>query len=289
MGALSYRNPRAVTLALLVLLAAGLSSLISIGRQEDSTITNNFATVTTPFPGAEPGRVEALVTSEIETELREIAEIDVIASASASGISLVQVELDETVDPDLFDGIWTEIRDKLSDAEVRFPPGALSPELEVDANSGAYGAIVALVPAEGAPVAPSLTARYAEDLADRLRDVPGTKLVELFGAPAEEITVTLDAPRAAALGLTPAEVAAAIRASDAKVSAGQVTGAGDDLTVEVEGEIGSLARLKEIVLREGASGSVLRLADVARIERGARSPAPAARRPNWPSRTGSRP
>ena len=274
MGTLSYRNPRAVALALLVLLAAGLSSLIAIGRQEDPTITNIFATVTTPFPSAEPGRVEALVTAELERSLREIAEIDVIASASSAGISVIQVELDETTEPALIDGIWTEIRDKLADAELRFPPGALSPELEVDANSGAYGAIVSLVPAEGAPIALPLTARYAEALADRLRDVPGTKLVELFGAPEEEITVTLDAAQAAALGLTPAEVAAAIQASDAKVAAGRVTGAGDDLAIEVAGEIGSLARLRDIVLREGEAGSALRLGDLASIERGGRTPAP---------------
>jgi multidrug efflux pump subunit AcrB len=274
MGALTYRNPRVVALVLMVLLAAGLSSLISIGRQEDPTITNIFASVTTPFPGAEPGRVEALVTAEIEESLREIAEIDVISSASAAGISVIQVELDETVDPDLIDGLWTEIRDKLADAELRFPDGAGSPELEVDANSGAYGAIVALVPARDGSTPLTLTARYAEALADRLRDVPGTKLVEIFGAPAEEITVTLDAPRAASLGLAPAEVAAAVRSADSKVAAGQLTGGGDDLSVEVEGEIDTLSRLGEIVLREGEGGSALRLADIARIERGPRAPAP---------------
>jgi multidrug efflux pump subunit AcrB len=274
MGALTYRNPRVVALVLMVLLAAGLSSLISIGRQEDPTITNIFASVTTPFPGAEPGRVEALVTAEIEESLREIAEIDVISSASAAGISVIQVELDETVDPDLIDGLWTEIRDKLADAELRFPDGVGSPELEVDANSGAYGAIVALVPARDGSTPLTLTARYAEALADRLRDVPGTKLVEIFGAPAEEITVTLDAPRAASLGLAPAEVAAAVRSADSKVAAGQLTGGGDDLSVEVEGEIDTLSRLGEIVLREGEGGSALRLADIARIERGPRAPAP---------------
>ena len=46
----------------LVIAAAGLSALVSIGRQEDPTITNIFATVTTAYPGAEPARVEALVT-----------------------------------------------------------------------------------------------------------------------------------------------------------------------------------------------------------------------------------
>ena len=82
MGTLTYRHPRLVALILLVLISAGLSSFLSLGRQEDPTITNLFATVTTPFPGADPARVETLVTAEIEEELREIAEVDVIESVS---------------------------------------------------------------------------------------------------------------------------------------------------------------------------------------------------------------
>jgi multidrug efflux pump subunit AcrB len=212
MAGLTFRSPRLVALALMIVLVAGLSSLFSIGRQEDPTITNIYATVTTPFPGADPGRVEALVTAEIERELREVAEINIIASSSAAGISLVSIELIETVDPLQIDSVWSEIRDKLEDAELSFPTGAMSPELESDANAGAYGAIVALTPVAGTDAPMTLVARYGEALADRLRDIPGTKLVELFGTPAEEITVTLDTTRASAIGLSPADGAAAIQA-----------------------------------------------------------------------------
>ncbi len=274
MTGLTFRSPRIVALALLIIVAAGVSALLSIGRQEDPTITNIFATITTPFPGADPARVEALVTAEIEKELREVAEVDTISSTSANGISIVSVELDETIDPRVIDGIWSEIRDKLSDAELNFPTGALSPELETDSNAGAYGAIVAITLADGITASLPLKARYGDALADRLRDIPGTKLAEVFGAPNEEITVTLDRVRAAALGLSPVEVAAAIQASDAKISAGQITGAGDDLTIEVSGEIETLVRLSDVVLREGANGAVLRLADIATITRGSADPAP---------------
>ena len=94
---LTYRQPRLVALIMMVLVAAGLSAFLSIGRQEDPTITNLFATVTTTFPGADPARVEALVTSEIEEELREIAEVDTVTSVSRAGVSVVSIELLETL------------------------------------------------------------------------------------------------------------------------------------------------------------------------------------------------
>lgn len=91
MDTLTFREPRLVALILLVLVAAGLAALQFIGRQEDPTITNLFATVTTAYAGADAARVEALVTTIIEEALREIPEVDTIASASAAGISIVQI------------------------------------------------------------------------------------------------------------------------------------------------------------------------------------------------------
>ena len=61
METFTFRQPRVVALIILVLVSAGLSSFLSLGRQEDPTITNLFATVTTQFPGADPERVESLI------------------------------------------------------------------------------------------------------------------------------------------------------------------------------------------------------------------------------------
>jgi multidrug efflux pump subunit AcrB len=267
---LTWREPRIVALALLVVIAAGLSALLSIGRQEDPTITNLFATVTTPYPGAEPARVEALVTAEIEEALREIAEVDVIESTSATGISLVSIDLLETLAETEIERAWTDIRDALADTVPRLPQGAGAPELDTD-GAGAFGAIVALTPLREA-VPMTLVGRYGEALGDILRNVPGTSLVSLYGLPEEEITVTLDPDRATALGLSAAAVARAVEAADAKLRAGEVTGASNELVIEVTGEIDTLARLEAIVLREGPDGTTLRLGDIAGIARGPRLP-----------------
>ncbi len=72
METLFFRNKRIVALAILMILAAGVSALMTVGRQEDPTISNLFATVVTPYPGADPARVEALVTEKVEDELKKI-------------------------------------------------------------------------------------------------------------------------------------------------------------------------------------------------------------------------
>lgn len=269
MGTLFFRQPRLVILALLVILSAGLSSLVSIGRQEDPTITNIFATITTVFPGADPARVEALVTAKIETELRTIPEIAEVSSTSGTAISVISVELIETVAPESIEQLWAQVRDAVDDAKRDFPPGVLEPEFNSD-GAGGYAAIFALT----LPDSFSLTraAREAEALADTLRRVPGTSLVDLHGLPEEEVLVTLHPDRIAALGLTADAVSAAIRAADAKVQAGRLRGNDTDLVLGVTGEITSLDRLRAVVLREDAAGRVTLLGDVAQISRGPRDP-----------------
>ena len=251
MDTLFFRQPRLVILALIVILSAGLSALVSVGRQEDPTITNIFATITTVFPGADPNRVEALVTAKIEEELRTIPEIDTVSSTSGTGISVISVELVETVAPEIIEQIWSEVRDAVADAQRLFPAGVLEPEFDSD-GAGGYAAIFALTLPDGFGTA--RTAREAEALADRLRAVPGTSLVDLHGLPEEEVLVTLDPGRAAALGLTADAVAAAIRSADAKVQAGRLRGAQSDLVLGLTGEITSLDRLRAVVLRADAAG-----------------------------------
>ncbi|MFY0612337.1 MAG: efflux RND transporter permease subunit [Hyphomicrobiaceae bacterium] len=272
MSTLFYRDARLFALAILMMVAAGASALMTIGRQEDPTITNLFATIVTPFPGADPGRVEALVTEKIEERLREIPEITETSSVSRLGISVVRVELSQRITDTQIEQAWSKIRDALSDAARNFPAGVPRPEFDND-RTGAFTSIMAILPSDGAGNNPAVLRRYARQLQDRLRAVPGTRLVDLYGARTEEITVSLDARLIASLGLSPSDISRAIEQADSKVRAGQVRGRGLDLLIEVAGEIKALDRLRAIPVQQGANGRLVRLADVAKVTRGLREPA----------------
>ena len=269
METLTFRQPRIVALALLVIIAAGLASLLAIGRQEDPTITNIFGTVTTIVPGADPARVEALVTQPIEDALREVSEVDLIESTSATGISIVAVELGVTVPDDRIAQVWAEIRDDLSALSPSLPADALEPEFDTD-RSSAYAAIAALSANPGVPT--TILGRYARDLAQDLRNIPGTELVEIFGAPEDEVLITLDPTATAALGLTASDISRAIASGDAKGPAGRVRPSGSDLLISVAGEVETLDRLGDIVIRRSDNGAVTYLSQVAEITRGPRLP-----------------
>lgn len=267
---LFYREKRLATLAMLVLISAGLSSFLTIGRQEDPTITNLFATIVTPYPGADPARVESLVTDKIEQELREIPEIDTIESVSRTGVSSVTIELSSFISDQQIEQAWSEIRDALSDAALLFPQGVPEPEFDND-RTGAFTAISALIPSHDS-VPPAVLSRMADDLEDRLRDVSGTKIARSFGKAEEEVLVTIDPVKLTALGLTFDQVSSAVRQADAKVPAGQVFESRADLLIEVSGEIDSLDRLAQVPLSTSRDGLITRLGDVATIDKTIRTP-----------------
>ena len=272
METLFFRNKRIVALAIFMILAAGLSALSTVGRQEDPGISKIFGTVITAYPGADPARVEALVTEKVEDELKQIPQIKKIESTSRTGISVVQVELGWKLGKAEIEQTWSEVRDALSDAARNFPQGVAEPSFDDD-RVGAFSAISAIHARPGVQVSPAVLKRYGELLQDRLRELSGTQIVEMYGARSEEILVDIDPRKLTSLGLTPAQVSAAISGADAKIRSGQIRGQGQDFLIETKGEIKSLQRIRNIPIAGGNTGAIVRISDVANVTRSVREPA----------------
>jgi len=277
-----YRNLRLLLLMICLILFWGFSSYQILPRQEDPELVSRIAVVSTRFPGASAQRVEALVTEIIEEEISEIEEIKTIESDSLAGISTIQIELQDAVKK--AETIWSQVRDELADAIPQLPEGALEPELqEVDIR--AYAMIAALTwegesnsLTNSAPASDALTPsssanyailhRFAEELEDQLRAVNGTEQVDLFGDPEEEIVVETSSAELAAIGLNVQQLSQQIRLSDAKVSAGQLRSQGKNLSIEVESELDSLERVRQMPIQSSNQGQFTRLGDIAQVTKG---------------------
>ena len=262
------RNRHLLVMVLLVVLAAGASSLSRLPRTEDPRITMRGPIVLTRLPGASPERVEALVSEKIEEKLEEVAEIKEVDSTSRAGISVVAITLHDWVYEN--DEVFSEIRDQVAAAVPLLPPEASAPVFDDKRGAAAYSLIAALTAQDEQHLA--ILSRLAEDLGDRLRAVSGTELVRLYGEPDEELTALVDDEELAALGLTAADVAAALQAADSKSPSGRLRGASSDLVLEVQGELDSIARVREVPLVRAADGALVRVGDVAEVARGWREP-----------------
>ncbi|EGT3626492.1 efflux RND transporter permease subunit [Morganella morganii] len=263
-------NGRLVSLVIALLLVAGFGAISSLPRTEDPHITNRFASVITPYPGASAERVEALVTEVLENQLRRLEEIKLIQSTSRPGISVIQLELKDTVMET--DPVWSRTRDLLADAKVNLPEGIPSPTLD-DQIGYAYTAILSLVWNSNSPVRIDMLNRYAKELQSRLRLLSGTDFVKLYGAPTEEMLVQLDGNKMSQLELTPAAIAHILSGADSKIAAGEINNHEFRALVEVSGELDSLTRIRQVPLKIDNQGQIIRLGDIATVTRQAKTPA----------------
>ncbi|WP_135456667.1 efflux RND transporter permease subunit [Vibrio echinoideorum] len=262
-------NTRLLILMTALLMVSGISAFMTLPRAEDPVIINRYANITTSFPGASAERVETLVTEVIENKLRELSEVKLVSSTSRPGVSIVTLELNDTItEPE---PVWSQARDKLSDIESILPAGSHSPDLDSD-HTYAFTTITALT-WSGAGEPDRLTlGRYAKELAKRLRTLSGTEFVDEYGMPQEEIQISLRTADAAALGRSSANIAESLEGADAKNSAGELVSAYSRFGLEIKSELDSIERIKQVPIATDSKGHIIRMEDIASVKRGEKTP-----------------
>jgi len=265
-------NPHLLVLAITIILVGGYSALQSMPRLEDPIITNRNSLIITLLPGASAGRVEAQITEKIEDAFKEIPEIKEVDSTSRANISVVSIGLADDVTRETNREIFSRIRDKLDDAAQQFPPGALDPVFDDKRGASAFSLIYGLSWAGDSQPPLGLLKRHAENLADTLRNVPGTDIVRIYGAPEEQILVEVDPQKMSYRGLTINAIGAALRAADVKIPSGELNGSSRDYLVEVKGELDSVDRVARVPVLLSANGNIVRLEDIAQVRRSIADP-----------------
>jgi len=269
---LFFRNRHLLWLSIVVILVAGLSAILSLPRLEDPRIVNRGPLIITAVPGASAERVEALVTEVLEESLDEIETIKDISSTSRAGSSVISIELDDDVSANNNKPIFAEIRDKVRSATPLLPPDAQTPVVDDKREAVAFTLLLGVT--WDGPGEPQLgvMGRLADELSDQLRNLPGTELVRIYGAPQEEIVVEIDRDELAEAGLSASMLAQRIGSADAKRPAGTLRGGTSDLFIEVDGELDTLRRVASVPIVESGDQAMLTVGDLAEVQRGWQTP-----------------
>ncbi|WP_078393961.1 efflux RND transporter permease subunit [Shouchella patagoniensis] len=123
-------RPKLVILFFVMLTAIGAISFLQMPQREIPEFSPPIGQITTAFPGATSEAVEQQVTNQIEEVLSQFDEIEQYQSVSAPSISLVTVELDESVGN--VENVWNDISQSINQVATAFPDDAREPELDTD-------------------------------------------------------------------------------------------------------------------------------------------------------------
>lgn len=251
---------------------AGLYSYFDMGKLEDPSFTVKTAVVVTLYPGASAQEVEHQVTDTIETKLQEMGSLNRLRSLSRSGVSMVFVDLKESMSSSELPQEWDLLRRKVNDVKLQLPSTAQISIVQ-DEFSEVYGMLFAI---HSTDAKPEELRRYAEELQRQLKTVDGIKKIELHGVEPRVVNIDLPNERLAQYGLSIAQVWNQLNNQNMVFEAGSFDAGSERIRINQGSEFESLDDIRNLLIRGGvgelSSGSI-RLGDVADISMGYQTPA----------------
>ncbi len=252
-----------LTFALLfVVFAAGVMAYFSLPRAEDPGFIIRTATVQTLFPGASPERVELLVTDKLEKAIQEIPELDFVTSQSATGVSLIFVNVDQSYKE--MRPIWDNLRRKVERVAPDLPEGIIGPTVN-DEFGDVFGIIVTIT---GDGLSYAELRDVADDVRDDLLRLPDAAKVEINGAQEERIFVEYNNARLAELGISTMQLRQLLEARNIINPGGAVETLRERIVLEPSGNFESVDDLRQTVISLPGSSDLVYLSDIATVTRG---------------------
>lgn len=266
LSALAVRE-RAVTLFFILLsVAAGLYSFLSLGRAEDPAFTVRVMVVSAVWPGASAEQLQSQVVDRLEKRIQEVEYLNKIETTIRPGRADLQVEFHDHTPSQKVPGLFYEVRKRMQDEAGRLPRGVIGPVVNDDFGD-VYFSLMALT-APGLPL--NELTREAEAIRDRLQRLPGLHKALLIGERPERVFLDFDMARLNNLGLSPQAVFDAIDASNQLLPAGSIELDGPRAYLRVTADLSDPERLAALPLRVG--NRLMRLSDIASVRRGQEDP-----------------
>ena len=266
---------------------AGLAALRVLPVAQYPDILPPQVDVLAFYPGANAETVAQTVAAPLDQAVNGVDGMLYLNSASAGNGALnMTVTFAIGTDPDL---AAINVSNRVQSALANLPEEVRRQGVQVSKRSMSFLKIIAL-DSDDPRFDSVFVSNYALlNVVDELRRIPGVGDVQIFGSKDYSIRVWLRPDVLAKLGLTPGDVAEAIREQNAQFAAGRIgeepmTGPVDfTYSVTTQGRLTSPEEFGRIVLRTTPDGGITRLADVARVELGSRAYDFAAKRNGKPT------
>jgi multidrug efflux pump subunit AcrB len=251
-----------VSIAVLVAIIAVLGILAYRGVPKESSpeITIPMISVSTVYPGVAPKDMETLVTRVIEEELNKIPEITELTSVSDQGYSNVTAEFASDMD---MEEALQKVREKIDLAKPELPVDAEDPII-AEFNFAEFP--IMQVNISGAYDLVRLK-EVAEDVQDRLEQIPSILEVRLSGGLERVVRVDVDLALLKFYGIAFGDVIDAVRGENVNVPGGVIDVGSQEYLVRVDGEFRDPRVIEDIVIVT-RSGRPTYVRDVATVDFG---------------------
>jgi len=257
----SVRRPVLALVLNLLLVVFGILSFTHLPLREYPDIDPPIVSITTDYPGAAANVVESRITEVIEDRIAGVEGIRSISSKSSDGRSDITIRFNINRD---IDAAANDIRDRISRIMDDLPDAADPPDIR---KTDADERVIMWLNLVGEGMSTMQITDYAERyVVDRFSSLDGVARARVGGGEEQSLRIWLDRNKLAAYGLTVTDVEQALRQENVELPAGILESKKRDFTVRLLRSYRSTDDFRQLVLKQGGDGYLVRLGDVARIE-----------------------
>lgn len=273
MGMLAWciSRPVTVTVAVFLLVMAGLIGLREIPIQLTPTVSRPVITVTTNWPGRSPEEIIDEITKEQEEFLKNTTKLDVMSSTTSEGTTAITLEF--VVGSDITRALQ-EVSDALRQVPD-YPDGVTEPQIVESSGDDAANAIAWIIldfNDENLKKHADYDLTTIYDALDTevkpfLERIDGVAQVNIYGGREREARVLTDPVALAQRGLNHVDVIQALQSENENVSAGSISEGKREYRVRLLGRYTTPQQILDTIVAY-RNGLPVYVRDVAEIDIG---------------------
>ncbi len=260
-------------IAIVTMLAGGIAAL-SLPIEQYPSIAPPAITINAIYPGADAQSLQNSVTQVIEQQLNGLDGLLYFsASSTADGVATITATFASGTDPDI---AQVQVQNKVQSAVPLLPAAVQQLGVRVQKAQSNFLIVVAAYDDTGRYNNTDISDFVTSRMQDPISRATGVGTTQVFGSQ-YAMRIWLDPYKLKNFGLQPSDVYAAVQAQNVQVSAGQigaqptVADQAINATVTAQSRLQNPQQFRDVILKTSATGAVVRLGDVARVELGAES------------------
>ena len=269
----AFQASQMTPLLALVALLMGIFATLITPREEEPQIDVTMASVFVPFPGASAKDVENLVASPGEQVFSRLSGLEHVFSVSRPGMAIITVQFAVGVK---YNDAIVRLYDTVHSNRDWLPPnlGVMEPIIKPKGIDDVP--IVALTFSTADPQRSAFELQQVARASEiEFKRIQGTRDISTIGGPDHVIRVVMDSERMNAFGVTPQDLAGALKVSNALQSSGSLVSGNSEVLVQTGTYLESAADVRQLVVAvrgEAGQRKPVFMGDVAKVEDGADQP-----------------
>jgi multidrug efflux pump subunit AcrB len=252
-------NRTSIFLLTVFILLGGLFSFNNLPKEKFPDIQIPYIFISTIYPGTSPTDMENLVTHHIEKELKALSGVRKVTSHSVQDYSSIIVEFNTDV---TIEDAKQKVKDAVDKAKPDLPGDLPNPPSVTDFNFADQP--ILFINLSGDFDLARLK-KYADNLKDKIEEMPEINRVDVVGALTREIQINVDMYKMQSTQLTMEDIERAISSENLVVSGGTVTMGAKERSLSVSGQFTNMDQLRGLVLRS-MGGATVYLKDIATVK-----------------------